>query len=481
MSAKRLWPIGAVIGATIGLSYLCFTLSATATAVAMLLFFEVLLASIYMRLEDAIAASFTAALCLDYFFVPPIWQITIGDLQGWFSLAVFLAVALLTSNLSARVRKQRDELINQQNEKEKLYALSRAMLLTSGQDVRRLIVNKCIELFDFSEAALFESSTGAIQRSQFPGQFTDEMLKRAALSGSFDRREESSSMVIPISLGNKVFGSFGFAGKTLSETTMQVLVSTVAIALAQAQAQEASSRADAVRQGEELKSLMIDALAHDLKTPLAVMEAATDLLLSPAGVADAQRNELLTVLKDQTTGLRRMIEEAIHLARIEAKKLRLEAKPVSVDELVRGALAALADRALSRHISVELPPGLPLVFADRELLVQALKQLLDNALKYSPPRTNILVSAATADELVSVSVQDEGTGLTEVEQGRVFDKFYRGRYGGSGVQGTGMGLAIAKEIAEAHGGAIAVESYIGKGSRFTITLHAATAPLPVQG
>lgn len=252
MSVKRLWPIVAVITGTIALAYLCFILSATATVAAMLLLFAVLLASIYLKLGDAVAASFTAALCLDYFFVPPIKQIAIGDLQGWFSLAVFMAVSLLTSNLSARVRKQRDELIHQQSEKEKLHALSRAMLLTSGQDVRRLIVNKCIELFGFSEAALFESATGAVQRSQFPGLFTDEMLKRVALSGSFDRREESSSMVIPIALGNKLFGSLGFSGKALPETTMQVLVDTVAIALAQAQAQEASSRASAVRQGEEL-------------------------------------------------------------------------------------------------------------------------------------------------------------------------------------------------------------------------------------
>ncbi len=298
----------------------------TATVAAMLLLFEILLASIYMRLGDAIAASFAAALCLDYFFVPPIKQITIGDLQGWFSLAVFLAVSLLTSNLSARVRKQRDELIQQQSEKEKLYALSRAMLLASGQDVRRLIVNKCIELFEFSEAALFESASGAVQRSQSPGLFTDEMLKRAALSGSFDFRKESSSMVIPIALGNKIFGSLGFTGKALSETTMQVLVNTVAIALAQAQAQEASSRADAVRQGEELKSVMIDALAHDLKTPLAVMEAATDLLLPSAAISNEQRNDLLSVVKEQTTGLRRMVEEAIHLARIDAKRLKLEAE-----------------------------------------------------------------------------------------------------------------------------------------------------------
>ena len=106
-------------------------------------------------------------------------------------------------------------------------------------------------------------------------------------------------------------------------------------------------------------------------------------------------------------------------------------------------------------------------------MTQALKQLLDNAMKYSPARAPITILASEANGLVSISVRDRGQGLTELEQGRVFEKFYRGRRDRSGVQGTGMGLAIAKEIAEAHGGSISVESKLGQGSRFTITLQSA--------
>ena len=480
VSALRLRAIAAVTAGIIGLSYLCFAMGAASAVAAMVLLLAVLLAGTYAHLSEAVAASLAAALCLDYFFVPPIRKITIGDPQGWLSLLVFLAVSLLATRLSTRARQQRQELIAQQNETEKLHALSRAMLLISGEDVRRLIVNKCMELFGFSEVALYESSSGLIQRSQIPGSFPDEALKRAAMCGFFDCRQEMCTSVMPIALGNKTFGSLAFSGKALPESTMQVLANTVAVALAQATALEASTRANAVRQGEELKSVMIDALAHDLKTPLTIIEAATDMLLPAAQTTLEQQTDLLEVVKTETKGLRRLVEEAIHLARIDAKKLRLEAEPFSIEDLVHAAVESTAERAGAGRIKVNLPADLPPVVVDRELLVQALKQLLDNALKYSPARSDIVVGAEELNGLVSIAVQDHGQGLTDVEQSRVFEKFYRGRYDSSRIQGTGMGLAIAREIVEAHGGAIAVESLVGQGSRFTITLHASSKSVPVE-
>ena len=469
--------MAAVVVATIGLAQLCFLLGATAVSAAMLLLFGVFIAAVYLKLQDALVASIIATLCLDYYFIPPIKRITIGDLQGWFSLAIFVAVSLLTANLSTRVRQQRDELVSQQSEKEKLYALTRAMLLMNGEDVRRLIVNKSMELFGFSEVALLESSSGLIHRSETPGSFTDELLKRAATQGAIERREDPRITVAPITLGNQIFGSLGFAGKVLPDTTVQVLINTIAVALAQAQAQEASSRADAVRQSEELKSVMIDALAHDLKTPLTVIEAASEMLLHPGELQAEQKQDLAQVVKEETTGLRRMMEEAIHLARIDADKLKLERDPVPVTELVRSALQALGERGRSHPVQVEVSTGLPPVLVDRELIVQALKQVVDNAIKYSPVASPISIVASEINGLVSITVHDEGDGLTEVEQAKVFEKYYRGRQDGSGVQGTGMGLSIAREIAEAHGGAMSVESQIGRGTRFTMTLRTASEAL----
>ncbi|HEX4166744.1 MAG TPA: ATP-binding protein [Bryobacteraceae bacterium] len=481
MSIVRLRSVALVVIGTIGLSYLGFVAGITPIVAAMLLLLAVLLTGTYQTLAEAVAVSLTAALCLDFFFVPPIKAITISDVQGWFSLLVFLAVSLLSTNLSARARRQKLELVDQQKETEKLYAFGRAMLLFSGEDVRRLIVNKCIELFDFSEVALLESFTGIIQRSHIPGSFPDDLLQRVAVCGLQTCREEGAITVLPISLGNKTFGSLGFVAKMPAETTLQGIVNTVAVALAQAQAVEASTRAEAVRQGEELKSVMIDALAHDLKTPLTVIEAATDMLLPLTEKTSPQQTDLVQVVKSESKGLRRLIDEAIHLAKIDAKKLKLEAERMSVEELIQAALHSTGDRIGSRPVSVEIPSDLPFVFVDRELSIQALKQLLDNAVKYSPARSAVAIAAEEVSGSIAITIRDSGQGLTEVEQSRVFEKFYRGRQDTSGIQGTGMGLAIAKEIVEAHGGAITVESQLGQGSQFTVFFQAVANPAAVQG
>jgi len=463
----------AVLG-IIALAVICqrvFHANSTVAAIALL--FGVLLAGVYTKLSASVLASVTATLCLDYLFVPPIGSITIDAPQGWIVLAVFLAVSLVASHLAARLRQQRDELIARQTESEKLHALSRAMLLSSGEDVRRLIVNKCVELFGFSEVVLYETATGQFHRSASHTSIPDGKLRKVALYGSVEHDPAERTTILPVTLGNKNFGSLGFRDVWLPEPALQALGNTIAVGVAQAQVQEAGTQAEAVRRSEELKSVMLDALAHDLKTPLTAITAAADMLVDGSVAGDTQRRELLRVIQQETEGLKRLIAEAMHLAQIDAKRLKLESEPVTVVEIVDAAVQLLGERAASHQIKVEAGSDLSPVIVDRELMIQALKQLIDNAIKYSPSGSAVTVTASEWDGLVSISVRDQGQGLTELEQGRVFEKFYRGRYDHSAVQGTGMGLAIAKEISEAHGGSLKVESQFGQGSRFTITLHSA--------
>ena len=457
-----------------GLALLCaYVLHAGATVAAIVLLLAVLLAGAYSKRAEAIAASFAATLCLDYFFLPPIGRVTIADPQDWIVLGVFLCVSLLSTSLSSRLRRQRDELLRRQAETEKLHALSRAILMSNaGEDLRRLLVNKCMELFDFSESVLFETATAEFYRSQLDGSISVEDVRNAARQGAAGRPQPdgTGTTIVPVMLGNKIFGSFAFRGVTLREGALQSLGNTIAMGLAQAQAQESASRAEAVRKGEELKSVMIDALAHELKTPLTAIEASADMLAQPAGVSQEQRADLLDVIQQEARGLRRLVDEAIHLARIDAKRMRLECESLRVEEILSAAERSLGDRLSAHEIRIEIDENVPPVFADRDLTVQALKQLLDNASKYSPPGSTIRIRARETDGLVSISVRDRGQGLTGLEQQRVFEKFYRARRDRSAVQGTGMGLAIAKEIAEAHGGSVRVESRLGEGSEFTITV-----------
>jgi len=286
--------------------------------------------------------------------------------------------------------------------------------------------------------------------------------------------------IMPVVLGNKILGAFAFRGAALGDGVLQSLGNTIAMGLAQAQAQESASRADAIRKGEELKSVMIDALAHELKTPLTAIEASADMLLQPEVVSNEQRADLLDVIQQEARGLRRLLAEAIHLARIDAKRMKLECEILRVEDVLSEAMRSVGERLSSHRVKVEQSGDSLSIFADRELTLQALKQLLDNASKYSPAGSFIQIEARELDGFVSISVRDQGQGLTDLEQRRVFDKFYRVRRDRSGVQGTGMGLAIAKEIAEAHGGSVTVESRFGEGSEFTITVPCSTKSTQVE-
>ncbi len=455
-------------------------LHSDATTASAALLLCILLTGVYANLAEAVFASFLATLCLDYFFVPPIGSITIAAPSGWMNLSVFLLVSLVTSHLSIRLRRQGIQIAWQQSESEKLHALSRAMLMSSTtDDVRRLTINKAMELFGFSEIALFETSTGKLQQSRERSLVPEESLRRAALRGTISHGESDGWRIFPVSLGHKNYGSLAFRGADLAEATLQAFGNTVAIGFAHAQALEAGARAEAVYKSEELKSIMIDALAHDLKSPLTAIEAAAEMLLPPNGVTENQRDDLLKVVKEESAGLRRMMEEAIHLARIDAKKLKLDCRPVSVRDLIEAAVRSLGERTATHRIEMDASDLIPLIVADRELMVQAIRQLIDNAVKYSPLHSTISITASANERRVSIAVRDRGQGLTELEQGRVFDKFYRGGNARAGVQGTGMGLAIAKEIVQAHGGSAGVQSRVGQGSEFYIVLHAAAEPAGV--
>ncbi|MBV8830974.1 MAG: DUF4118 domain-containing protein [Acidobacteriaceae bacterium] len=462
------------VGSTLAVSVVCYRLlHANAATAAVVLFLIVLLTGAYAGFAEAIVVSIAAAVCLDYFFIPPIGSISIGDPQGWIILLAFLVVAIFTSFLSSSFRRQRNEIADQQSEAEKLHIFSRSMLLSStATDIRRLTVNKCIELFGFRATVLFESAAGSFQSSMPESDATlEEQLRRIASRGETIESGKDGWTVLPVTLGNKSYGSLAVAGRHLPESTYRGIANTVALGLAQAQAHQSLTRAEAVRKSEELKSTMIDALAHDLKTPLTAIEAAAEMLSAPSEVSAEQQADLVTIIKEESGGLRRLVDEAIHLARIDAKRLKLKRTSVPARELIESAVTALPDRTAAGRIQIDVGDPRTSVFADPELLPIAIRQFLDNALKYSPPQSPVLVTASAEGGYVSIRVRDQGQGLTELEQSRVFEKLYRGRRDRSAVQGTGMGLPIAKEIAEAHGGAAGVYSHVGKGSEFFLVIQ----------
>jgi two-component system sensor histidine kinase KdpD len=234
-------------------------------------------------------------------------------------------------------------------------------------------------------------------------------------------------------------------------------------------AQAAANRSEAARHNEELKSTLLDAVAHEFKTPLTSIKAATTAMLSTDS-KDPSQQELLTVINEETDHLSEMVTEAIQMARIEAGKLRIDKKPVVMADLIASLLSQAKPSLEERSVQVEIAPGVPPANADPDLVHLVLRQLLSNALKYSSPDSPLVFRVEAANDEVIVSVIDHGCGIPEYDQSHIFDKFYRARDVRGRVPGTGMGLAIAREIVQAHSGRIWVHSRPRQGSEFAFTL-----------
>jgi two-component system sensor histidine kinase KdpD len=276
----------------------------------------------------------------------------------------------------------------------------------------------------------------------------------------------------PVRLGGRTIGSMALIGavpleQLPSEQTIRAIVNLIAITIEKARALEDASQAEAARQSEVLKSALLDSLAHDIKTPLTSIKAAvTSLLGNPAG----SDRELLTIINEEADRLNQLAAEVVAMARIEAGKLHLEKQPVAVPDIISGALAELPGSLKGRAFALHVPANLPPAEADSEFVQQVVKQFVENALKYSPDGAPISISAELQGGKIVIGVADRGPGIEDNERARIFDKFFRGRRHRFDTKGTGMGLAIAKGIVEAHGERIWVESEPGQGSAFYFSL-----------
>ena len=454
------------VGATLAV-YL-WVVPVNATTVALSLLLVVLAVSARWGLAEATLASIIAVLGLNYYFLPPVRTFTIQDPQNWVALVAFLVTAVTASQLSARVRRRAAEAEARRLEIERLYALVQAMIL-SGNPRRTLreFVQTVVKVFDCEAAAFYYKSGGEFFRSgPESSPVTDHDLLVAAEVDDVFMNPARRLATAPVRLGGRTLGSMALLGELPSEQTLHAIVNLIAITVEKARALEDASHAEAARQSEVLKSALLDSLAHDIKTPLTSIKAAVTSLLGSAATAD---HELLTIINEEADRLNQLAAEVIAMARVEAGKLHLEKRPVSAAELIEGALAELG----SKSVIVKLPPDLPKAECDPEFVQQVVKQLLENALKYSPEGSWVTVSADVKGAKIVIGVADRGPGIADDERARIFDKFFRGRRHRFETKGTGMGLAIAKGIIEAHGEKIWVESEPDQGSAFYFSLPVA--------
>ena len=256
---------------------------------------------------------------------------------------------------------------------------------------------------------------------------------------------------------------------------------TTALAVGQLSARaKKASQAEALKQSERLKSALLDAVTHDLRTPLTSIKASITTLLDEARAPEfaldqESRLEMLQVINEESDRLNRFISGLIELARIDAGELQLRRQWGAIDEIVSTALARAQPLTQGHEVEVKVDEELPAVSVDERAVSEVVYTLVDNAAKYSPRGSKIVIIAGMGEGMVRMIVEDQGPGVPAALRERVFEKFFRAERDGDvstrGPSGTGMGLAIAKGIVEAHEGKIWIESGVnGRGTRVVFTL-----------
>ncbi|MGA9812040.1 MAG: ATP-binding protein [Terriglobales bacterium] len=440
------------------------------TTVALTLLIWVLIVSALWGLRYALFTAFLATTVFNFFFLPPVRTFTIAGTQNWIALFAFLTTAVIASQLSDRARKQTDEAVGRRRELERLYSFSQQLL--TADDVLQLlnaVPGHVVESFGVSAAAVYVPEKGNIYRSGVDASGLDvEQLKSIIARGEAVVDSARNLSFTPLKMGVRTVGAMGVAGK-LSRQTLAAVGSLIAIAVERANAVEIMARSEAAREGERLRSAILDSVTHEFRTPLTSIKASITSLLSPTGLGPDDQRELMTVINEEADRLNRLVGEAAEVAQLESHEFQLDLRDCGLLELVQATVEEVKQMLGKHPVEIRVPEAIS-VRLDPDRIKEVLVQLLENAAKYSVPESPIRITAELKGANVEVSVADQGAGIDDMEQGLIFDKFYRGKNQRYRVQGTGMGLSIARAIVEAHGGKIGVTSQLECGSVFYFLL-----------
>ena len=477
MASQRLiapirWIIAATALAAIVAIYRLW-LHVNPTTVALTLLLLALLLAVRWGLRYAVVISIAATLCYNFFFLPPLGTWTITDPQNWIALLAFLTTSVIASRLSIRIQEEAREARRREHEVEVLFQLSRELLQTENvADLLQTVPDSIARASSASFIGLYLAdgeqlyrSTSAVDET-LEGERPQELMLLARVTPLKTR----PGVAVPLRTGVRPRGVLLLAPTILSDESLEALGGLVSIAIDRAEALENAARSEAAKESERMRSLMLDSITHELRTPLTAIKASATTMLSSAAVSADDQRELLTVIDEETDRLNRLIAQAVEMAQLDTQEIHMNLQPTNLEDVIQHGIHACAKQLTGRPLDVIIEPRIPRILADVTWLQKAICNLLENAAKYSPPASPIIVRASVAGETIAINITDRGTGIAASEQVMIFEKFYRGRGHSNRLPGTGMGLAISRAIVEAHHGTIAVSSSPGEGSTFTIRL-----------
>jgi two-component system sensor histidine kinase KdpD len=483
----------------------------------------VVASAIWLGRGPAILAAAAGVAAFDFCFVPPRWTFAVSDVQYLLTFAVMLAVGLVIGNLAARTRLQAQQAWNRERRTAALYAISRELAAAQdAKDVAAVAVRHAHDLLGTDAVVAVPvrgKSTPALDVLAFAGSpdwFADTAgRERGVAQWTLDHGKPAGlgTQKLPASAGRYVplvgtSGKLGILGlrpvegQTSTEgprsfdasslVLIDALANQIASALERVSLSESQQAAKLEAERERLRSALLSSVSHDLRTPLASITGAASTLEQSAGTNGADgsspasqgldagtRASLLRTIIDESSRLNDIIANLVFATRLESGTIALSREWTTLEEIIGVGLARHREDLASRPFRVHLPTDLPMVRVDNAMLPQVVHNLIENALRYTPPGTPISVSAWTADAQVIVKVSDEGPGLSDDEAAKVFQRFYRGRAsksspaaGGISPSSTGMGLGltICEGIIRAHDGRIWAEPNTPRGVAFMFSL-----------
>lgn len=458
--------LGCALAGVVFLTWLGFHLQLGIATAGFLYLVPVVLVALYGGFWAATATSVLAVGCLDYFFVPPVLTWQVNSPSDWVALGTFEFTALVVSRLSHIANKKRAEADAERRDSERLYEASRRVLLFDRtRHPGSMLTSLLVELFELDAAVLFDAEPAEIY---FSGNNSPEQEERArkvyyADSDQFDPTTSSSFSVLR--LEGRAIGGLALKGGRISPLRARALGSLCAIALERSRSTQRECRAEAARQSEQLRAAVLDALAHDFKTPVATIWAASSGLLAVGGLSEMQ-SELLTLVDQQARKLNDLATRLLGTARLDGLKFEPQCESLRLSDIAEEVLEAVEPASARSRFRCFRPANEPPAWVDRKLAAAAIGQLADNAIKYSIPDSFVDVSFLGNGAELITSVSNKGPAIKPAERARIFERFYRTDTGEDTPSGTGLGLSIVKKIVEAHGGRVWVESGPHLGTTF---------------
>jgi two-component system sensor histidine kinase KdpD len=496
--ARRLptdWPgyaqATAVVTLATGVDWLMFPFFELSNLIMVYLLGVIVVATRHGR-GASLLASVVSVAAFDFFFVPPYFTFAVADTQYLVTFAVMLLVALVISGLTIRIRTQAEAARQRERRTAALYAMSREFAGAQGMDeLLKIAVRHVGEVFHSQVVVLLPDAGGRLAPWS-SGQFEMDANELGVSRWVYEHRQAAglgtgtlpgaSALYLPLVASRGAVGVLGVrpadrhaldAPEQLHQ--LETFANQTALAVERAQLADEAQQAQVQIETERLRSSLLSSVSHDLRTPLAAITGAVSTILENGSPLDAQtRQELLESVREEAERLNRLVQNLLEMTRLESGALQLQREWHPPEEVIGAALSRLGKRLAGRRVTARVPPDLPLVAIDDVLIEQVLVNLLDNALKYTPPGSPINILATATDRAVTVEVADRGPGLPRGEEDKVFEKFYRGQPAGG--RGAGLGLAICEGIVRAHGGRIWAHNLPEGGVAFLFTLPITDAP-----